>query len=73
MVTCLKEVIFQDLTEIDRRIILLYAELGSQRKMGKLMGLSPASINKIIKQIREKIYEYMDERGAHCADMRHSG
>lgn len=60
----LKEVIFSDLTEIERRIILLYVELQSQRKLGKLMGLSAATVNKIIRGIKGKIYECMDRRVA---------
>lgn len=69
----LKEVIFSDLTEIERRIILLYAELGSQRRLGRLMGLSAATINKIIREIKEKIYGCMDKRVADNPYMRYGG
>ena len=50
----LKNVI-QDLNEIDRRIILLYAETGSQREVAKALGVSVATTNGIIKRIREEI------------------
>lgn len=66
----IKTVIFKDLTEIERRIILLYAELQSQRELGKIMGLSAATINKILKDIKKKIYDNLDRRIADSPDMR---
>lgn len=67
----IKTVIFKDLTEIERRIILLYAELQSQRKLGDLMGLSAATINKILKDIKRKIYDNLDKRSADSPDLRY--
>lgn len=67
----LKTVIFEDLTEVERRVILLYVELQSQRKLGKLMGLSAATVNKILKDIKKKIYDNLDRRIADSADMRY--
>lgn len=67
----IKTVIFKDLTEIERRIILLYAELQSQRELGKIMGLSAATINKILKDIKKKIYDNLDRRIADSPDMRY--
>lgn len=67
----LKTVIFEDLTEVERRVILLYVELQSQRKLGKLMGLSAATVNKILKEIKQKIHDNLDRRIADSADMRY--
>lgn len=55
----LKQIIFNDLSETDKRIILLYAELSSQRKVGKQLGVSTATINKQITNIRKKIYDIL--------------
>ena len=51
----LRRVIYTELSESDRRIILLYAELGSQRKVGKVLGCSASTVNQKIKQLRELI------------------
>ena len=67
----LKQVIFEDLDEIERRVILLYTELQSQRKLGRLMGLSAATVNKLLKGIKSKIYEHLDKRIANCSDCRY--
>lgn len=56
-VKALKYVIFNDLSEIERRVILLYAEEQSQRKVAKLLGISPGSVNIVIKGIRKKILD----------------
>lgn len=54
-----KDIIWHKLSEVDRRVILLYAHLGSQRKLGKELGLSASTCNKLIKDIRKKIFEYL--------------
>ena len=59
-VAAVKDVIWHRLNEVERRVIILYAHLGSQRKLGEELGLSASTINKLIKQIRNKIYEYLD-------------
>ena len=56
----IKDIIYNKLDEIDRRIILLYAELGSLRKLGKEIGVSPTACHFRIKQIRKKIYDILE-------------
>lgn len=56
----LKDIIYNKLDEIDRRIILLYAELGSLRKLAKEIGVSPTACHFRIKQIRQKIYDFLE-------------
>lgn len=46
----------KQLSQSDYIIILLYAELGSLRKVGKELGISHTIIYKEIKRIREEIY-----------------
>lgn len=50
-----KNIIFNELTEVERRIIIMYAELGSLRKLGKELGVSASSAFIKIRQIKEKI------------------
>lgn len=69
-VRIVKEIIWTKLSEVDRRVIILYAELGSQRKLGEELGLSASTCNKLIKGIRNKIYEYMDSYISDSGDMR---
>lgn len=47
----------KQLSQSDYIIILLYAELGSLRKVGKELGISHTIIYKEIKRIREEIYK----------------
>ena len=51
----IKNIIFNDLDVIERRIILLYAEEKSLRKTGKLLNISTSKCFQIIHTIREKI------------------
>ena len=51
----IKEKIYNDLSEADRRIILSYAEIGNIRDTAKLFKVSPTTIWIKIKEIREKI------------------
>lgn len=50
-----KWVIENRLTMADRTIIILYAELGSYRKLGKRLGLSHTTIKNEVHRIREII------------------
>lgn len=43
------------LTEVERRIILLYAELGSCKKLGKMLNVSASTAYLQVKQIQKKI------------------
>lgn len=49
--------IVRDLEETDKRIILLYAELQSQRKVAKLLGISTSLVNIKVNEIRRKILD----------------
>lgn len=46
------------LTPQEKHIILYYSECGKQDALAKKLGVSTATVNKIIKSIREKIKEY---------------
>lgn len=53
----LKYIIDHKLNQVDRTIILLYADCGSLRKLGKRMGMSHMTIQKEIKRIKQHILE----------------
>lgn len=53
----IKNIIYNDLDEVDRRIIILYAELGSLRALGKELGVSASSAWLKIRDIKKKILE----------------
>lgn len=57
-VNALKHIIYDRLSETDKRVILLYAELGSQREVGRKLGVSASTVNILIKRIREDILKY---------------
>ena len=50
-----KEVIFRQLSPADRIIILLYADCGSVRALGKRLGMSHMTAWKEVRRIREEI------------------
>lgn len=50
-----KEIIASELTEVDRRIILLYTETGSLRETASLLGCSKTTLESHIKRIRNEI------------------
>lgn len=50
------------LSETDRLLICLYAEIQSLRKLGELLGVSRTTAYLQIKQIKEKIKNYVDNR-----------
>lgn len=60
-VTRLKDIVYNDLDEVDRRVILMYAELGSLRKLATELNVSATAIYKRIKEIRQKIYQFYDD------------
>lgn len=53
--TTLKHVVLSMLPPADRAIIILYAELGSYRKLGTIMGLSHNTVRKEVLRIRKEI------------------
>lgn len=55
--TALKEAI-DSLSQADRIIFVLYAETGSLREVGKMLGVSHTSIYKTIKTIKSEIKEW---------------
>ena len=52
--TQLKESVMK-LADADRIIFIMYCELGSLRKVGKMLGISHTSAYKVIKKIKENI------------------
>ena len=56
----LKHIIYLKLNEVDKRIILMYAELKSLRKLGMELGISVSSAWIKIKEIRDKIYKELE-------------
>ena len=52
IVSRIKEIIWNDLDETDRRILLLYATLGSMRATGKELGCSASTVYIWVKRIR---------------------
>lgn len=43
------------LNKADRTVIILYAEYKSYREVGKILGISHTTIQRFIKQIRERL------------------
>ena len=60
LINKLKEIIYNKLTEPEKRIILMYAELGNLRKLGKELGVSTSSAWIKIKDIKTKIIDELD-------------
>lgn len=56
----LKHIIYDYLDEVDRRCLLMYAELGSLRKLGNELGISASSAYIKIKAIKETIYDKLN-------------
>lgn len=57
----LKHIIYLKLNEVDKRIILMYAELKSLRKLGLELGISVSSAWLKINEIRDKIYKELQK------------
>lgn len=66
----IKEIIYRDLDEVDRRIILMYAELGSLRKLAREIGVSSTACHFRIKAIRNKILQLIRNDGNKPSDNR---
>ena len=60
LINNLKHIIYLKLNEVDKRIILMYAELKSLRKLGMELGISVSSAWLKIKEIRDKIYKELE-------------
>ena len=61
LINNLKHIIYLKLNEVDKRIILMYAELKSLRKLGMELGISVSSAWLKIKEIRDKIYKELQK------------
>lgn len=51
----LKDILWNDLQEWERNMIILYAETESQRKVADKIGVSVATVCQTLKKIRRKI------------------
>lgn len=49
--------IIKELDDVERAVLLIYADQGSMAKTGKILCVSPATICSHIQKIREKIKE----------------
>lgn len=47
----------QELSDADRIIFILYAETGSLREVGKILGVSHTTVFKVIKDIKKRILD----------------
>lgn len=56
----IKRIIFNYLSETERRIILSYVHIGNIRDTAKLFRVSSTTIYTEIKRIRDKIYGYFN-------------
>lgn len=63
-----KEALWQ-LSDTDRLLICLYSEIQSLRKLGELLGVSRTTAYLQIKQIKERIKQYVAE---HTTDSGHT-
>lgn len=55
----IKQLIAYRLSEVERRIILLYAELGSCKKLGDLLNVSTSTAYLQVKKIQKKIIDLL--------------
>lgn len=55
-----KDIVLNRLNEVDRTIILLYADCQSFRKLGKRLGMSHWTVREEVKRIRKTIFEMYD-------------
>lgn len=60
-VKAIKWVIENRLSEPDRIIIRMYADIGSERKLGKLLGVARSTLREHLVQIKDAIKEGMKE------------
>lgn len=51
----LKQVIADRLDPWERNIIILYADCGSLRELGKRLGLSHSSVRRVVDEIKQKV------------------
>ncbi len=51
----IKEIVLTRLDQVERTLILLYADCGSLRDLGKRLGMSYGSVKRVLDPIKEKI------------------
>lgn len=51
----IKEIVLNRLNQVERTLILLYADCGSLRDLGKRLGMSYGSVKRVLDPIKEKI------------------
>lgn len=49
------------LSDTDRRLFILYADIGSVRKMSQMLGVSKSTVQNRVTEIRRKIIESMTQ------------
>lgn len=57
----LKDIIFNKLTEVEKRLLLLYAELQSYAKLGKQLNISSTLAYYQVKEIKKKIKQLLED------------
>lgn len=61
----IKDIVLNRLNPVDRALILLYADCGSLRALGKRLDLSHSSVRTIIDRIKADILQQYYEMTAH--------
>lgn len=61
IVRILKKIVYTRLDETDRRILIVYADLGNVRDTAEIFRVSSTTIWWRIKSIKEKIKKYVDD------------
>ena len=51
----IRKLLSTDLNVIERRVLLLYAELGSLRKVARVLNVSPTTVYYKLRDVRQKI------------------
>lgn len=51
----IKEIVLNRLDQVERTLILLYADCGSLRDLGKRLGMSYGSVKRVLDPIKKKI------------------
>ena len=51
----IKEIVLNRLDQVERTLILLYADCGSLRDLGQRLGMSYGSVKRVLDPIKEKI------------------
>lgn len=63
LINALKNIIFNELSDAQMRVILLYAEYGKQREVAKMLNVSASTINAYLKRLRKIIAQKLINHG----------